>query len=119
MDRRLARPSRARRLVTARARDGPAPVCLHCLLTCPCMLCRADLDGADMTNKTTLLPVATAATAEGFSQSGEDLHAYATYFYGMRNGSFLEMGALDGAWPPPGVRSPSATTSCVLAGHPV
>ena len=58
-----------------------------------------DLEGADLTNATALLPVATAATSAGFSQSGEDLHAYATYFYGCHNGTFLEMGGLDGAPP--------------------
>ena len=58
---------------------------------------RVDLEGADLTNATALLPVANAHTSGGFSQSGEDWHAYATYFYGLRNGSFLEMGGLDGA----------------------
>lgn len=36
-------------------------------------------------------------------QSGEDLLAWQTYFHGMRDGVYLEMGALDGAtaacWP--------------------
>jgi len=58
---------------------------------------RADPAGADLTNATALVPAAKAATAAGWSQDGEDLHAYNTYFYGLRDGIFLEMGALDGA----------------------
>ena len=64
---------------------------------------RADPAGADLRNATALVPVAKAATAAGWSQDGEDLHAYSTYFYGLRDGIFLEMGALDGVhrWPCP------------------
>ena len=53
----------------------------------------------DLANATALVPRATCMVppAAGFGQDGEDMHAYKTYFAGMRDGVFLEMGALDGA----------------------
>ena len=53
----------------------------------------------DLANATALVPRATPVMAPpaGFGQDGEDVHAYRTYFAGMTDGTFLEMGALDGA----------------------
>ena len=59
-----------------------------------------DPAAANLTGLTALVPVATAMPSTGFSQSGEDLHAYMSYFYGLHDGIFVEMGALDGVADP-------------------
>ena len=65
--------------------------------TSRCLSGRVDSAGGDLTNVTAWAPVATQMAATGFSQSGEDMHAYTSYFHSMVGGTFLEMGALDGA----------------------
>ena len=66
-------------------------------MTSLCLSGRMDPAGADLTNATAWVPVAKQVASKGFGQSGEDAHAYASYFHGCINGTFLEIGALDGA----------------------